>query len=144
MRIDQDQAVEQDFGNVQFPTGFVEDITSPHGIAKIKEVNGKSEYLYDYENILSTTEDLYCDAKLGPPSILAQAIDASMKFLLGSKVSIGLLNSTAVAVNSCELTLSVSVVLSDVALSLTHHPTYLQSFLVNPLLNLVGSLGIQI
>jgi len=101
MQIDQDKDVEKDFENVQFPTGFVEEV-APNGIAKIKKVNGQSVYLYDYENILSTTEDLYCDAKLGPPSLLAQAIDASMNFLLGPRVSIGFLNSTAVAVNSCK------------------------------------------
>ena len=62
----------------------------------------KSIYLYDYENILSNIEDLYCDAKLGPPSALAQAIDESMTLLLGNRVSIGLLKSTSIAVNNCK------------------------------------------
>lgn len=121
MRIDQSQAVESDFSYVQFPTGFVEDVTSPHGIAKIKEVctSGicQSEYLYEYENILSTTEDLYCDANFGPPSVLAEAIDKSMNFLLGSRVSIGSLKSTANAVTSCKLTMCVYELSSDLVLS---------------------------
>ena len=46
-----------------------------------------------------STSDLFCGAKLGPPRALAQACDASMDFLLGPSVSIGMLTSTAKAVN---------------------------------------------
>jgi len=127
MRIDQNQPAESDFFNTQFPTGFVEDVTLPHGIAKIEEdcTSGvcQSVYLYDYENILSTTEDLYCDAKIGPPSVLAEAIDKSMNFLLGSRVSIGSLRSTANAVTSCKLTMCVYELLSDFALFSPNSPT---------------------
>ena len=133
MRIDQSLATESDFSNVQFPTSFVEDVTLPHGIATIKEdcTSGicQSEYLYEYKNILSTIDDLYCDAKIGPPSVLAEAIDTSMDFLLGPRVSIGSLKSTANAVTSCKLTLCVYVMLSDLVFS---SPNSSNLFTVDP------------
>ena len=46
-----------------------------------------------------STSDLFCGVNLGPPTVLAQACDASMDFLLGPSVSIGMLTSTAKAVN---------------------------------------------
>ena len=107
MRIDETNPAMPDFSNTQFPTAFVQDVTQPHGIARINETCTdagvcQSVYLYEYEPILSKSEDLFCNATLGPPSILAQACDASMDFLLGTKVSIGLLASTAKALNDCK------------------------------------------
>ena len=81
------------FENVQFPTRFNWIIDQISGIASI---NDASPYLYDFDESLSTSEtDLFCGAELGPPTVLAQACDASMDFLLGSSVSIGMLTSTA-------------------------------------------------
>ena len=54
-----------------------------------------------------TSPDLFCGAKLGPPTVLAQACDASMDFLLGPSVSIGMLTSTAKAVNGESLDYNV-------------------------------------
>ncbi|EJK51569.1 hypothetical protein THAOC_29247, partial [Thalassiosira oceanica] len=86
-----------DFENVQFPTRFNWIIDQTNGIASLYP---NSPYLYDFEESLSTSDaDLFCDAALGPPTVLAQACDASMDFLLGSSVSIGMLTSTAKAVN---------------------------------------------
>ena len=81
--------------NIRFPTDYNWD-SDKHGVRSI--IDGNS-YLYEYESIL-TKDERYCGASiLGPPSLLAQACDESMSFLLGHEVSLGLLKSTANAVN---------------------------------------------
>ena len=81
--------------NIRFPTDYNWD-SDKHGVRGI--IDGNS-YLYEYESIL-TKDESYCDTSiLGPPSLLAQACDESMSFLLGHVVSLGLLKSTANAVN---------------------------------------------
>jgi len=96
LRLDADLQAGSDFGNVQFPTHFNWIIDQANGIASLDDT---SPYLYDFEESLSTTSYLFCGAKLGPPRALAQACDASMDFLLGPSVSVGMLTSTAKAVN---------------------------------------------
>lgn len=95
LRKNPDTPASRNFENVQFPTrpNFVIDSS---GIASL---DANSPYLYDFENSLSTSEEnRHCGAGLGPPTVLAQACDASMDFLLGPSVSIGKLTSTAKAV----------------------------------------------
>ena len=96
LRLDAVSQAGSDFGNVQFPVRFNWIIDQTSGIASLDDTN---PYLYDFEESLSTASYLFCGARLGPPTILAQACDATMDFLLGSSVSIGMLTSTAKAVN---------------------------------------------
>jgi len=85
------------FENVHFPTSFNFEGPDERGMVRIVE---QTPYLYEFAEILSSSsEDLFCSAALGPPSTLMQACDASMDFLLGPEASIGLLSSTAKAVN---------------------------------------------
>ena len=99
MRIVQSQpANSTNFTNVQFPTGYnwLTDPTS--GIRTIDPDN-----TYEYAVLSNKPEDLFCGVTQGPPSVLAEACDDSMNFLLGTRVSIGSLRSTANAVDSCKL-----------------------------------------
>ena len=89
-------ADELDFSTIKFPTGYdwKED---DHGIRSI--MKSPDSYMYGYESILRA-DNKYCgDSILGPPSLLARACDDSMSFLLGNGVSLGLLTSTAKALN---------------------------------------------
>lgn len=79
------------FDNVVFPTDYIWS-RNERGVASI---NNSTTYRYD--SALSSSG--YCDAGLGPPSILTGACDASMSFLLGPTVSTGLVSSTSKAVN---------------------------------------------
>lgn len=98
MRINMDTALTDlsgvespTFNNVRFPTNFNWTSDNDHGIFSYTNLL--------YKDLSNAREDRFCNAEYGPPSILAQACDESMTFLLGPKVSIGLLTSTAKAVN---------------------------------------------
>jgi len=87
---------DDDFSTIEFPTGYNWE-ENVHGVRSIMEYT--DSYMYGYKSILSV-DDKYCgNSILGPPSLLAQACDDSMSFLLGNGVSLGLLTSTAKAVN---------------------------------------------
>lgn len=66
--------------------------TARTGTGTVTEGDGNTNWL------CYSVEGLFCGAQLGPPTTLAQACDDSMDFLLGSSVSIGMLTSTAKAV----------------------------------------------
>ena len=89
-------AAQPDFSNIQFPTAFNFNIDESSGIATIEP---DVSYFYGFQDHLSSAEGLFCGARLGPPTVLAQACDASMSFLLGPSVSVGMLTATAKAVN---------------------------------------------
>ncbi|EJK47106.1 hypothetical protein THAOC_34199, partial [Thalassiosira oceanica] len=95
LRRDKGVAARSNFENVDFPTEFKWKEPNNKGSAKIDE---DSPYQYGFAGALSSNQgDIF--AAQGPPSTLMQACDASVDFLLGSKASIGLLSSTAKAVN---------------------------------------------
>ena len=141
MRVNVDVPVNPtDFSDTQFPAAYNWIIDSSSGIRTIDPDN-----TYEYAVLSNKPEDLFCGATQGPPSVLAEACDASMEFLLGPGVSIGLLNSTAIDVNDCELSVFVSSQYT-LLLSLLLHTAFnsqSQLILMSPFLNLVGSLGIQ-
>jgi len=87
-----------DQSNTQFPAAYNWIIDPTSGIRTINPDN-----TYEYAVLSNKPEDLFCGASQGPPSVLAEACDASMEFLLGPGVSIGFLTSTANDVNECEL-----------------------------------------
>ena len=101
MRKNKDQVAMEDFGegnphfdNVVFPTNYVWKLDE-RGVASIE-----LSYRYEYDSVLSSNPgDHFCDAGLGPPSVLMGACDATMSFLLGNTVSTGLVWSTSKAVN---------------------------------------------
>ena len=99
MRKNKGQVAMEDFGegnphfdNVVFPTEYIWQ-WNERGVASV-------EVRYGYDSALSSNpDDHFCDAGLGPPSVLTGACDATMSFLLGNAVSTGLVWSTSKAVN---------------------------------------------
>ena len=90
MRDDSDVAVGEDFNNARFPTDVAFEIDDSSGVATFRS------YLYERDSSLSTDPAVqFCGAKYGPPLELTKACDASIGVLLGGKISIGLLSSTA-------------------------------------------------
>ena len=92
MRDDSDVAVGEDFNNARFPTDVAFEIDDSSGVATFQS------YLYERDSSLSTDPAVkFCGAKYGPPLELTKACDASIDVLLGPEISIGLLSSTAKA-----------------------------------------------
>ena len=90
MREDTAVAVGEDFNNVRFPTDVSFGIDTSSGVATFDS--------YLYGSSLSTDQAVqFCEAKYGPPLELTKACDASIDVLLGPEISIGLLSSTAKA-----------------------------------------------
>ena len=87
MREDTAVAVGEDFNNVRFPTDVSFGIDTSSGVATFDS--------YLYGSSLSDQAVQFCGAKYGPPLELTKACDASIGVLLGGKISIGLLSSTA-------------------------------------------------
>lgn len=90
--------------------------TARTGTGTVTEGDGNTNWL------CYSVEGLFCGAQLGPPTTLAQACDDSMDFLLGSSVSIGMLTSTAKAVQDFDPSLSIGPRWHDWYSSLNDNP----------------------
>ncbi|EJK59231.1 hypothetical protein THAOC_20576 [Thalassiosira oceanica] len=75
------------FSNVHFPTDYYFGETE-QGFA----IMDRFDYGFK-DKFIDSKDNRFCGAAVGPPSVLIQACDASQEFLLGKKVSVGLLKS---------------------------------------------------
>ena len=126
MRVDQSQpANTTNFTNVQFPFEYNWILDPTHGTRMINLDN-----TYEYIELAKYSDGRFCGVTQGPPSVLAEACDDSMEFLLGPGVSIGFLTSTANDVNDCELGFCCITVYSYALspfLYFNHHITHSQT-----------------
>ena len=87
---------DPNFANVNFPFKYNWNTGDVHGVFGIDKFD-PFEY---YKGLIDYTGDSFCNARRGPPSILADACDASKAFIAGDTSSIGLVVATANAVDS--------------------------------------------
>ena len=86
---------DPNFQNVIFPVAYNWNTDDVHGVFGI-DMSDSFRY---YTGLIDYTGDSFCNARRGPPSILADACDASKAFIAGHTTSIGLVVAVANAVD---------------------------------------------
>ena len=136
MRDDSDVAVGEEFNNARFPTDVAFEIDDSSGVATFQS------YLYERDSSLSTDPAVqFCRAKYGPPLELTKACDASIGVLLGGKISIGLLSSTAKVLGGKDI---IAIAFKLVKFPCAHTTVLCQTLVVSTLLSpIVGQTGMS-